>query len=60
MLDRSIFGTILTRAVAEGVPEEGLEQYLKTYVPSLLQDAGSHPVSIEARLDKAAARYRFR
>lgn len=60
MLDRSIFGTILTRAAAEGVPEEGLEQYLKTYVPSLLHEAGSHPVSIEARLGKAAARYRFR
>jgi len=60
MLDRSIFGTILTRAAAEGVPEEGLEQYLKRYIPALFKDAETHPVSIETRLDKAAARYRFR
>ena len=60
LLDRSIFGTLLTRAAAEGVPEERFEQFLKCYIPTLLQEAESQPLSIETRLGNAAARYRFR
>ncbi|MBI1220494.1 MAG: hypothetical protein GC186_18340 [Rhodobacteraceae bacterium] len=60
MLDGMALGLLVSRAAAEGVAGDEVEAFLARHVQTLKDRSREHPVPVDERLAKAAARYRFR
>lgn len=60
MLDAQILGLLVSRAATGDVNGEGFNAFLKSHLLALREMSDAHPVSVDERLAKAGARYRFR
>lgn len=60
MLDAQILGLLVSRAAAGGIPADSFDAFLKSHLFTLKDASKAHPLPIDERLAKSAARYRFR
>ncbi len=61
MLDMQLLGLMVSRAAAEGISDQcSFEAFSARQYPALAELSRSHPVPVDERLGKAAARYLFR
>ncbi len=58
-LDAMLSGMFITRAAISDVSADEFEQFMERHVEALMQLANEHPASVEDRISKAKARYRF-
>lgn len=59
-LDMQTLGLLVSRAAACGVPTKDFRRFAHNALSGLLAMLDAHPVSLEERLARAAARYEFR
>lgn len=58
-LDAQLSGLFITRAAVSNVPAEDFEEFMERHVEALIRLVSEHPVSVEERIAKAGARYRW-
>lgn len=59
MLDRQLLGLFISRAAASGVTADEFSDFMESHVNALQRTSEEHPVPVNERIDKAAARYRW-
>lgn len=59
MLDRQLLGLFISRAAASGVTADEFSDFMKKHINALQQASDEHPVPLDERIGKAAARYRW-
>jgi len=59
MLDRQILGLLVSRAAASDVTGDQFHDFMEHHVDALQRYCLEHPLPIDERIGKAAARYRF-
>lgn len=59
MLDRQLLGLFISRAAASGITAHEFSDFMENHVNALQRVSDSHPVPLNARIGKAAARYRW-
>ena len=59
MLDRQLLGLFISRAAASGVTADEFSDFMENHVNALQCASDEHPVPVNERIDKAAARYRW-
>jgi len=59
MLDRQLLGLFISRAAASGVTADEFSDFMENHVNALQRASDEHPVPVNERIDKAAARYRW-
>ncbi len=59
MLDRQLLGLFISRAAASGVTAGEFSDFMEYHVNALQRASDEHPVPLDERIDKAAARYRW-
>lgn len=60
MLDAQLLGLLVSRAAAGGIPADSFDAFLKAHLLALKDASKAHPLPIDERLAKSAAKYRFR
>lgn len=60
MLDAQILGLLVSRAAAGGIAADSFDAFLKAHLLALKDASKAHPLPIDERLAKSAAKYRFR
>jgi hypothetical protein len=58
-LDRQILGLFVTRAAISDVPEEAFFAFMDQHTEALRRNSDEHPKTLEERLQKAGAKYRW-
>ena len=59
MLDRQLLGLFISRAAASGVTADEFSDFMENHVNALRLLSDEHPVPVNERISKAAARYRW-
>ena len=59
-LDRQLVGLFVTRAAISEVGPEEFYDFMDSHIPALQRNSEEHPNTIEERMGRAAARYRWR
>ncbi|WP_320179498.1 hypothetical protein [Roseovarius pacificus] len=59
MLDRQLLGLFISRAAASGVTASDFSDFMENHINALQRASDEHPVPLDERIGKAAARYRW-
>lgn len=59
MLDRQLLGLFISRAAASGVTARDFSDFMEGHINALQRASDEHPVPLDERIEKVAARYRW-
>lgn len=59
LLDRQLLGLFISRAAASGVTYDEFSDFMENHINTLQRASDEHPVPLDERITKAAARYRW-
>ena len=59
MLDRQLLGLFISRAAASRISADDFSNFMESHVNALQRASDEHPVPLDERIGKAAARYRW-